>query len=289
MNATKAYYLFWFGHYYDQPELKQYMLDKRNILGCKIAIISNIMLGIKEDLIENQGERNYRSKVFLKSLEATVDNIATKVSNGYKIGDYVFPDAETLVAIIRNKLAHGNFVIDFDHGRVTINHQGTDIVLSVYKLSSFIALAFQTMLRAEKTKKYVREMVIFTDPMVSKRSEPLKTPGEIKRIIKGFVHFNLSLESLDGTPVPIGCITLLENLMKYINSNILNYKKSNYYKEVCDFYAKHNCKLTIKTSQLTDPKEINELLDSLTVELLHNNAGHLHRHLETIGLEFHKK
>ena len=54
-----------------------------------------------------------KSKVFVKSLEDTVSYIATKVSNGYKIGNYIFPNAETLVAIVRNKLAHGNFKIDF--------------------------------------------------------------------------------------------------------------------------------------------------------------------------------
>ncbi|MBQ2872585.1 MAG: hypothetical protein IJE89_01130 [Bacilli bacterium] len=289
MTATKAYYLFWFGKYYNNESLQQFILDKKNIIGAKIAIISNIMLGVKEDLVENLGERNYQSKVFINALEDGVSYIATKVSNGYKIGDYIFPDAETLVAIIRNKMAHGNFKIDFEHGRVIINHQGNDIILSVYKLSTFIANALRMTIGDVKTTKYERDMVSFTDMMVANRKEPLKTPGEIKRVIKGFEHISFKLESLDGKILTDDLLAMVEELIHYVNYNFNTYKNSDYYKRMCRYFEKNNCKLTIESKRLTDPNDVNEILELLKPEILGDSNGNLHSQIEGIGLEFHRK
>ena len=33
MVATKAYYLFWFGKYYNDEFIQQFILDKKNIIG----------------------------------------------------------------------------------------------------------------------------------------------------------------------------------------------------------------------------------------------------------------
>lgn len=289
MNGTKAYYLFWFGKYYNNEEYQQYILDKKNIIGAKIAIISNIMLGVKEDLVENMGERNYQSKVFVEALEDGVSYIATKVSNGYRIGNYVFPDAETLVAIIRNKLAHGNFKIDFDHGRVIINHQGNDIVLSLYKLSTFVANALRMTVGDIKTTKYERDMVAFTDSMVSSRKEPLKTAGEIKRVIKGFEHVTFCLEALDGKVLSDSMISMLEEFIKYVRYNFETYKNSDYYKSICKYFDKNNCKLTIRSKRLNNPNDVNEILELMKPEILDDPNGNLHRQIEGIGLEFHRK
>lgn len=289
MTATKAYYLFWFGKYYNNDSLQQFILDKRNIIGAKIAIISNIMLGVKEDLVENMGERNYQSKVFIEALEDGVLYISTKVSNGYKIGNYVFPDAETLVAIIRNKLAHGNFKIDFDHGRVVINHQGNDIILSVYKLSTFIANALRMSIGDIRSTKYERDMVTFTDMMVSNRKEPLKTPGEIKRVIKGFEYITFKLETLDDKIITEDLLSMLDELIRFVQYNFNSYKNSDYYKNVCRYFDKNNCKLTIEIKKLTNPNDVNEILELLKPEIIGDPNGNLHSQIESIGLEFHRK
>ena len=112
--SIRAYYLFQIGRFSNQPEYKSFILEKRFLNGAKVSFISNLMLAIKEDLVDNKGNMEYQSKVFLKSLENSVLYIATKVEDGYKLSNYTFPDAATLVAIVRNKLAHGKYTIDFE-------------------------------------------------------------------------------------------------------------------------------------------------------------------------------
>lgn len=287
--GTKAYYLFWFGTFFNNPEIKEYILEKRHLIGARVAIISNIMLGIKEDLVENKGERVYESKVFINALEKSVSNIATKVSNGYKIGNYVFPDAETLVAIVRNKLAHGNYVNDFEHGRVIINHQGTDIVLSLYKLTIFIVSAFQNMIKEEKTSKYVRDYVYLERKDINTREDKLKDVAEVKQAIKGYNYLYFAIESLDGSKISRDCILFLENFMKYVKLHPLDYHKSDAYKSLCKYLSKRNCKLVTDFRKLTKRQDVDDIVYILGNEIFDNTAMTYSRQLETIGYEVHRK
>jgi len=287
--GTKAYYMYWIGTHYNDSEVKKYILDKKHLIGAKVAIISNIMLGIKEDLVENKGERVYESKVFLESLESSVDYIATKVSNGYKIGNYIFPDAETVVAIIRNKLAHGNYRIDFEHGRVIINHQGVDIILSLYKLSIFIVSAFATMTKEVKTTKYERDIIYFERKEVATREKGITDKSEIGQIIKGYNYLYFAVESLDGRTISRDCIVLFESFLKYVKCHLQDYKKSDLYKEVCQYLAKHNCKLICEYKKMNDNKDINDIIELIGDEMLNNFPYDFVRQVECIGYEVHRK
>lgn len=281
--------MYWIGTHYNDSEVKNYILGKKHLIGAKVAVISNIMLGIKEDLVENKGDRIYESKIFLKALENSVENLATKVNNGYKIGNYIFPDAETLVAIVRNKLAHGNYIIDFDYGRVIINHQGTDIILSLYKLSIFIVSAFAAMIKDEKTTKYERDMVYFERKDVATRERGVKDITEIKQIIRGYNYLYFAIESLDGTPVGKDCILLLESLLKYVKFHLQDYKKSSFYKEVCEYLSKRNCRLICDYRKLTNNKDINDIINLIGDEMLHLPSFDFQHQVESIGYEVHRK
>ena len=154
--STRAYYLYHLGNYLNRPEYLDFILDKRCLNGAKIAFISNVMLGIKEDLVDTKGAMDYRSKLFINVLERSVDYIATKVSNGYKLGNYIFPDAVTLVSIVRNKLAHGKYKIDFDHNRVILEHKGVDIVINIDRLVGFVVSGFNDTIKHVRSNEYER-------------------------------------------------------------------------------------------------------------------------------------
>lgn len=287
--GTKAYYLFWYGHYSNHPELKKYILEKKHLIGAKVSLISNIMLGIKEDLVDNKGDRVYEAKVFLNALESSVENIATKVNNGYRIGSYVFPNAQTLVAIVRNKLAHGNYEIDFEHGRVIINHQGTNIVLSLYKLSIFIVSAFKVMLKDEKTTKYVRDMVYLERPDRDTRVKKLKDRAEVRQVIKSYNYLSFTIESLDGSTISKDCIALFEDFMKYVAFHPREYHKSDLYKKLCSYLKKRNCVLVTDYKKLTNRRDIEDIILTLGDEVFDNDLLDYNRQLDTVGYEVHRK
>ena len=96
-----------------------------------MGAISNIFLSIKENIVENTGNLNYESKLYNDSLEKSVSIISEKTASGYMIDNYEFKDASTLVATLRNKIAHGDFLIDFDKEEVM--HRTLKIEISAKK------------------------------------------------------------------------------------------------------------------------------------------------------------
>ncbi len=101
-KGNLAYTYFLLDLAYGSTQNSNYILEKKNINAAMIGCISNILLGIKEELVQRQ-ENDIVSKVLLKELENSVDQIATKTEHGYEINNYVFKDAPSVVAELRNK------------------------------------------------------------------------------------------------------------------------------------------------------------------------------------------
>ena len=287
--GTKAYYMYWLGVHQKNDEYKELILNKDYMNSACIALISNIMLSIKEDLVVNKGDRIYESKLFVKSLEDSVDFIATKVNNGYKIGNYIFSDAATLVAIVRNKLAHGNFKIDFNHNRIIINHQGNDIVLNIQKLCNFIVMAYRQLLKKTKTTKYERNIVYFDRKNIDSRQKGVKDLTEIRQIIKGYNYLNFIVESLNDVPITEDCIVLFEQFLKYVKTNPYGYQKSKIYLDLCDYLRKRNCKISVQYQKISSVQDINDIVILLGDELLNAQNMPFRIQVELIGREIHKK
>lgn len=282
--STKAYYMFHIGRYKKNQEYLDYILDKKYIIGAKVSFISNIMLGIKEDLIDIKGAMDYRSKLFIDKLERSVDFIADKVENGYKLSNYVFPDAASLVAIVRNKLAHGKYIIDFEHNRVILNHKGTDIVINVEKLIGFVMTGFIGAYRDAKTPVYEREMVYYQKNKNDKE-EPIKDINTAKRIIKKFDCVKFKLESKIGIPVFADCIKYLEVFLKKYRNNPIESLKSDYYKKMLEYFEKSQCKLSIEYSKLKDKKQIDKMLDFIGEQIVGNPYLDYDNQIKFIGSE----
>lgn len=284
--ATRAYYLYFIGRFSNDFELMNYILDKKYLTGAKLSMISNIMLGIKEDLVDNLGYLDYRTKLFSNELEKAVDQIADKVTEGYKVGNYVFSDAATLVALLRNKLAHGNYKIDFDHNRVIINHRGTDIIFNIDKIINFIAVAFDKTIFFVKKNVYQRDVLIKKNNFRTKRMENIQ---EVKSLIKEFQHLQFSLESLDDSVIGLDCIQLLENFLHYYKENHTTALKDDYYRRVNNYFSKRNCKFSYKIRNLHNSKDRDAILEFSSNEVLKNPDLNYSQQEMIIGREIQRK
>lgn len=286
-SSIRAYYLFLIGKFFNMPKYRDYILDKKYLNGSKVSFISNLMLGIKEDLVDNKGNMEYQSKVFIKSLENSVEFIATKVEGGYKLSNYVFPDAATLVAIVRNKLAHGKYTIDFQHNRVIFDHKGVDIVINIEKLVGFVLLAFRNKLKDVRDAKYERN-ILYYGRVNQKRTEKIKDLSEVRKIIKNYNYVSFTIESLNGMPVFEDCIQYLEGFIKVFGNDVANAMKSDYYYKLVDYLKKRNCKLSIEYKSLRDKKDIDKILKFADSDILGNEHLSYEQQIKIIGLEVQK-
>ena len=79
--GVKAYYLFLLGSYSSQEELKEFILKDEYISASKLAIISSLLLSIKEELVLNKGNLEYESNLFGNLLEESISLICEKTKN----------------------------------------------------------------------------------------------------------------------------------------------------------------------------------------------------------------
>lgn len=174
-----------------------YITEKRFLCAAKMGAISNIFLSIKENIVENTGNLNYESKLYNDSLEKSVSIISEKTASGYMIDNYEFKDASTLVATLRNKIAHGDFLIDFDKEEVIINVENTSISIDINKLSKFVITSLSNNFFYTKTKNYSKNITV-NELTKGKTTKKITTPEEIKRVINNCTNINFNLSREDN-------------------------------------------------------------------------------------------
>lgn len=174
-----------------------YITEKRFLCAAKMGAISNIFLSIKENIVENTGNLNYESKLYNDSLEKSVSIISEKTASGYMIDNYEFKDASTLVATLRNKIAHGDFLIDFDKEEVIINVENTNISIDINKLSKFIITSLRNNFFYTKTKNYSRNITV-NEISKDKKPKKITSTEEIKHVINNCTNINFNLSREDN-------------------------------------------------------------------------------------------
>jgi len=240
----------------DYNNITQSIPSKETLTSAKLAIISNMFLSIKENLVENVGNLCFSSKLLNNYLEENVSMIAKKTNQGYLADKYLFPSAGNLVAIIRNKLAHGKYLINYEDNYIEINHDNQTIKIDINKLVNMVVIGFRNSISVIKTNEYSRS-IIYSDNISLKREKKLKTKSEIKGLVRSFKNIKFTIKSKDGSDIDeytINMFKLLRDNFGYIHtrSKLLNAFESG---------LKQNGYELIKNNSSIKENEIDEIVD----------------------------
>lgn len=211
-SGAKAYSLFLLNQFVGDEYDGSYVLDKKNYNAARVALISNILLGIKEEIVTKAPELKFETQIFADELAKSVSMIATKTDNGYVIDGYSFSDAATVVAMIRNKLAHGNFMFDLDHNRVILDFAGRGVKLNIDKLATFVIYSLKNYFRRVKMKVCEKNFVM-NEKAEKNRTKPLKDSKEVKRVISNFKKVEVTLKSKDGVIISKDLADMLDEVI----------------------------------------------------------------------------
>lgn len=234
--GNKAYNLFLQGIIYNNPIYSEGILDKKNINATKIGCISNIFLAIKEDLVSKDKE-GYNSRILISELENNVSLIATKENYGYRINNYLFPDAPTLVSVLRNKLAHGLYTMDLEHNRIIFNIESNEVIINIDKLSTYVISCLKSYTKVNNSSIYKRDFVI-NNKVDTTRTKPMKSINELNNFIKNSREIEIILTKKDNTLISNYIVWELENIIneyKITKNNKLLINFENKYKDEYDF------------------------------------------------------
>lgn len=225
--GNKAYTSFLYGLLTNESNYLEYILDKRNINAAIVGSISNIFLAIKEELVER--ENGVKARISLKELEKSVGIIANKTKDGYVINNCLFKDAASVVNELRNKLAHGNFVLDLDYNRVIFDINNQDVVININKLSSFVVSGLRTYLKVNNSSEYKRDFII-SGKMASNRKKGISSVNELTNFLKGFKEVKIVIKRRDGKLTYDNVIKRLEKVLDMFKDTrdvkvLYNFKK----------------------------------------------------------------
>lgn len=201
-QGNQEFAIFLLNTIYQTNELIPDILTKENINAAKMGCISNILLGIKEDLVEQEKEQ-FKSKILLSELENVVETIATKTENGYMLHNTLFEDPALLVAEVRNKIAHGNFTLDLSHNRVILKKDGKEIIININKLELFIVTALKNYKMKKTDTTYERDIAM-SPKIDASRKNKITSDEELIKTIKRFnvIKFILKCKT-DGQINPV--------------------------------------------------------------------------------------
>ena len=211
-SGAKAYSLFLLNQFVGDEYDGSYILDKKNYNAARVALISNILLGIKEEIVTKAPELKFETQIFADELAKSVSMIATKTDNGYVIDGYSFSDAATVVAMIRNKLAHGNFTLDLEHNRVILDFAGRGVKLNIDKLATFVIYSLKNYFRRVKMKVCEKSFVM-NEKIEKNRTKPLKDSKEVKRVISNFKKVEVTLKSKDEVIISKSLADMLDEVI----------------------------------------------------------------------------
>lgn len=269
-GGTRALYYYFLGEMENIDLFKNFILDDKNQVFATVSLISILMLGIKEDLVDNMGDRVYRSKLLSNSLEKHINLIAKKKEDAYYLDNYRFDNAAEVVAIIRNKLAHGNFKIDYDNKKIIFNHKNNELSVKIYKLSTFVVSGVIGCLQNEKTNKFSRNFCACTK-VENDRTKPLKNVVDIKNIFRNITYYDFILTTEDEF-IPQICIDEVERYISYYSENLNSKKLYNIYLDLEKFLNSFNCTLKIEKKKVYSEK-LEKIIIEFTDKFLINNPN----------------
>lgn len=173
----------------DKPnEYARKIINKEYITGSKVAILANILLSIKESVVEKEQNNgiNFLSKIFDSALdEATNVIVSNKQDNTYILNSYK-DTPSNILATIRNKFAHGKYLIDFKNNKILINvakkkEKEVFYQIDVDKLTEYIRKNVKGYLQERKTNEYKRHLVAFSN---KNNNKPITLKSEAKNVLK---------------------------------------------------------------------------------------------------------
>lgn len=183
-------------------------------------------------------------------LEQIILIIAEKKNNKYYLNNIEFSTKEEIIKIIRNKIAHGEFIIDETSDNIIFKIEDQDIKISSNQLYSLSILLVERLELYTVSKDYSRSQVFASLPNISK----IKREKQISQILENIYHIEYNFNGQDSiTPEQKALIEeILRNVPSIISRLEEITKKPVTEEMIRTLFAQHNLEVTPKITKLSE-------------------------------------
>lgn len=195
--------------------------SKLNEIGIEtlLSLISLNLIYKKEDIIENQENLEYDSKLYDFVLDDYLAIIGVKNKDEYKIGNFKSKHSSTIFAKIRNKLAHGDFYVE--DRKIYLNIEGEEYSVDIVIFSKFMGSLTRCYLNCNKENIYERNFIV---DKATSSNIPFEI-NNIESLLKLLTIKSYKITSYDNEVIPINIKNLLNNYIDNIKRNLNNKEK----------------------------------------------------------------
>ena len=229
--ANYAYNLFLMGLFCNDPRYINDILDKKYISGAMVGAISTIFLSTKENIVDKGGNFLINEK----ELEKNVSLIALKDENGYYINNYHFVNEYELVVTLRNKLAHGEYLLDLNHDRIILKVNGNDLVINIQKLAKFVISSLSSSIKNYNQNELKRSFVCTN--LINGKDKENYSVKDYESFIRSYKLNEITIKRKDGKNIEGYISKKLENVWAEYKEKLDKKILVNFEKEISDYYT----------------------------------------------------
>lgn len=207
-NGIEAYYNYLLAVLNESRANPKLIEDKENIVYAKLSLIALFFVLEKEEMVEKI-DNDFFPKIIEKDLIKAVLYIAKKDGNVYRIGDYEEENPANIIALIRNKFAHGDYDIDAENRLVIIKTDGKTLNLNIDDLCKLVHDSINNLYLSPKTSKFKKLLPIhrkFDKLGITK----MKKKEDIIKVLKTTPFYEFTFYSLDGKDIPADLLTCFQ-------------------------------------------------------------------------------
>ena len=210
-GGIKTYTMFLSDCFMGKSEVHDFILQKDYFYMAKFSLAICCLLVVKEELIEGS-KNNFVCKTIDEGILNCVKKVATKTKNGFEIDGFTFKNSEEIVGLIRNKLAHGEFVIDLENKKVSFKLEDSMMSLGMTNVINMISESMDYYYLNTSNTEYQKD-IIAINKIDKTRTKPLKTKSEIKGFLRTLSKMSFSFKKQDGGPLDDNIAKTADNII----------------------------------------------------------------------------
>ena len=232
-HASSTFSIFLIDNEFDRFDPTYLDQNDKEVYVKLLVTHSALLLALfKEEIMTKDDNRNISLNIFEKAFDALVSNLYQEDGDKYKIGDMSFDSKKELFDLIRNKLLHGDYVIDLNGYKVILNDKGITGSIEIIDLVE-TCKALCSSQECKLSEENKRTMTI-TKKSILESGPNLFNQSQLKKYMKDVYVIVFADKPMEG----------FQRDSKYAHTLASYYKTIQESKE---YYEKHSIKNAVET------------------------------------------
>lgn len=213
---------------FPQDNIKNYILDNELLDTASLLFSSNILFTVNESLITAYPNNIVLSNILDDELNKSLIKLFDYKNGIYYYSNKEVADGPKTIFKIRNKLAHGEYIIN--KNKVTIIDENNYLTFEISKINKLVYESLHNTIFENKSNRF-ESSIVFTKHIVSNRKEPFKNIAQVEKYIKSHKVLNATIEGMNGYKITKEDKMELDNIVNnFVNKDnfkeFKNYQKS---------------------------------------------------------------